>query len=137
MMPRVEQLFASVPKRWPPGLEERFFRLEGGPPPAWYLEQYKNGLAALFALHKPGGRTVAYVLCRREADPDDLVVIASATAAPGERLSEAALATIEGLARLEGCQAVRFHTIRPGLVEVASRHGYALTEMVMRRELEA
>lgn len=51
-----------------------------------------------------------------------------AAAGGGAGMAAATLGAIETLARAQGCRAVEFQTMRPGLQRVALRQGYKVTE---------
>ena len=105
--------------------------------PDWYAAQIAAGdlyVVGVFA----GGELGMVVLLREETITTaarELVIVAAAGRIPGVDLTRHVLPAIEDLARSLGCQSVRLHTMRKGLIRKTVRHGYMLSEIVMRKAL--
>lgn len=67
--------------------------------------------------------------------PPELVVIALA-GRDGSDMSEAALPYIFQIAVEMECKTVRFHTMRPGLISKAQKHGFRVSEIILRADVK-
>lgn len=65
-----------------------------------------------------------------------VVVSAFMQRGDGHPLSREFAAAIEELAAKEGCNVIRFHTVRPGAARLAAEEfGYRITEIVLRKNV--
>lgn len=97
---------------------------------AGVARQVESGRATAFAADYDGEIVGAFVL---RVDGDEGVIVAAAGDLDGVSLVPLLLRHIEG--RFNGCRAIRFHTVRPGLARVMAEHGYKGQEVVMRKDL--
>lgn len=88
----------------------------------------------LYAIMADGEMVGAYVL-RVQAKETGMegVVVAAGGKLPGHSLIRSVLPAIESY-QLSGCDWVRIHTARRGMVRELSRHGYQIREIVMSKE---
>jgi cytosine/adenosine deaminase-related metal-dependent hydrolase len=94
-----------------------------------------SGAANCYHVVKDGERIGIVVTKVEESAARELVVVAIYSASP-EPISPQLAEAIEDLARAESCISIRFHTIRAAAARYAAeRHGYRLTELVMRKSL--
>jgi hypothetical protein len=85
------------------------------------------------AEHAVAGYYVTWV--DSKAAGDELVIVAAAGRLPGIPLTRAVLPAIEALAAGAGCNSVRVHSIRPGMLKALARQGYAPAEIVYRKAI--
>jgi hypothetical protein len=97
--------------------------------------QVEDGSAKLVELTKDG-EAVGVLLYRvEEYAARELVIIAACSADRSLDWSDWLAAFQENLARGLGCGSIRFHTLRPGLVENSFKYGYRAAEIIMRKVL--
>lgn len=91
--------------------------------------------AQLFAVMGEGGRQVAAFLLRvdREAARTVGVVVSAGGALDGVDLTALCLPQIEKM--FFGCDVIRMHTERPGLVRKLASQGYATSEIILEKRL--
>lgn len=93
------------------------------------------GAAAKHTLLVDGVRRGMVVTQVEQHARRELLVIACFCEGP-DPMSDEIAAAVEALARAERCVSIRFHTIREAAARwAAERHGYRLTELVMRKTL--
>lgn len=92
--------------------------------------QVESGRAHAFSLDYCGEIVGAFVL---RVEGREGVIVAAAGLLEGVDLTPIMLPHIES--RFVGCDAVRFHTARPGMARLVAAHGYVGQEVVLRKEL--
>lgn len=102
----------------------------------------RSGEAQAFELvTAPGapvaGSRVAIVIARVQniAGLGEFVIEGVYCAKNHNRLTAAFLPQLEAKARELGCATLRFHTMRPGLVETATQAGYRVCEVICRKDV--
>jgi hypothetical protein len=97
--------------------------------------QVEDGSAKLCELTRDG-EPIGMLLYRvEEYAARELVIIAAYSSDRSIDWSDWLAAFLENLGRGLQCGSVRFHTLRPGLVENAIRHGYRAAEIILRKVL--
>lgn len=97
--------------------------------------QVEEGSAKLCELTRDG-EPVGMLLYRVESyAARELVVIAAYCSDRSIDWSDWLAAFVENLARGLSCGSIRFHTLRPGLVEHVIGHGYRAAEIILRKVL--
>ncbi|WP_375595851.1 hypothetical protein ABWI00_06035 [Algihabitans albus] len=102
-------------------------------PPDWYGVEIEAKRAWLWGVYDDGKR-VGSVVMRAEPHPMigfEWVILAGAGS--GDRLFQRAVPMIEAAATAAGAGAVRWHTLRPGMVKLARDAGYGVAEIVLRK----
>lgn len=94
-------------------------------------QDVREGRAELVHVERDGMRVGSLVVCK---DGSELVVQA-AVGRDREALADSYFAEVEKIARARGCRTVRFHTLRPALVQRSIACGYHASEIVMRKTL--
>lgn len=99
-----------------------------------YLQDLVNrGDAELFQLVTPSGpEPVGFIVATVE---DGEFVVLAAAGSDGRDLTAAFVPQFEALGRARGCHSVRYHTMRPGLVEKSLRLGFRVSEIILRKAL--
>lgn len=84
------------------------------------------------------GQQIGFLVWRVEGEPEHLeFVIVAMFGRDGEDLTGEYAPQVESLARAQGCAGMRFHTMRPGLIKKAESHGYRVSEIILRKALDA
>lgn len=95
------------------------------------LRQFNAGEIQLVHVHEDGRKVgfLAYTKDGRE------FVIVSCFSRTGEDFVSQALPQIEALALASGCDSLRFHTMRAGLIKKALPLGFRVSEIILRKAL--
>lgn len=93
--------------------------------------QHSAGEIELVHVYEDGRKAgfLAYARDGRE------FVIVSCFSRTGDDFCAQALPQIEALALAAGCDSIRFHTMRPGLVKKAQTLGFRVSEIILRKAL--
>jgi hypothetical protein len=98
-------------------------------------EQTDNGAVLFEALDEEGALCAAFILrVDRQVDRTVGVVVACGGNLPGTDLTATLMPHMEQ--RFIGCDAVRIHTARPGLLRKLGGMGYATAEIIFEKALK-
>jgi hypothetical protein len=100
---------------------------------AWFRSQVTSGAAKCCKLLRDG-EPIGFVVFRVE--PDNELLLMGAFGRDGENLLTDVLAHyFESIARAAECTSMRLHTMRPGLIAAAQKHGFRVSEVICRKHL--
>ena len=125
--------------RMTPDLERELELLDYGDAPlTWWRSQVLTGALGVIAVYVEGER-VASVLWRRDdhGGRPCFVIAGAAGNHPRFDLASVVLPALEAHAKRLGCELVRFHTRRRGLVARGQAMGYDPAEFVLLKEIAA
>ena len=83
------------------------------------------------------GNTENIALCLYSIDGKELFIAALKSVKTNHEipLAETTLAELETIAKEHGCEYLRFHTFRPGLVAKALENGFIAPEFILRKRI--
>ena len=100
------------------------------------VRRVRDGVAVSHQLIHNGSRCGLVITEVEHGSAGRELVVVSAFSDSPEPLSDALAEAMEAIGRAEQCVSIRFHTIRPAAARYAAeRHGFRLTELVMRKTL--
>lgn len=99
---------------------------------AFLAAEVNSGRSKVSHLVKDGARVGFLVFTVTEAH--ELLVQAAFARDTGGNLLAEFMPRLEQLARECECDTIRFHTMRAGLIVAAQRHGFRVSEVIMRKD---
>jgi hypothetical protein len=133
-MENVQKKLKILPGKWSPQVRQILAQAVGIATLSEIETQAKKCIAKIFEVRSDGLLVAAFaVRVDKTATGSEGVILAGAGDCEGVDIVNTVVPHIERV--FVGCESIRYHTKRPGLIRKMMAHGYAPTEMIAVKEI--